>query len=80
MSRRIIWTSSVGVDADDAVARRLRLGADDAQLFADDAIEERGFSGVRLSDDGDDSGFRHSWKLVACAAVDRRACGAGYGC
>ena len=49
-----------GVDADDAVACRLRLGADDAELFADDAIEERGFSGVRFSDDGDDSGFRHS--------------------
>ena len=50
-----------GVDADDAVARRLRLGAGDAQLLADDAVEQRRLAGVRLSDDGDDSGAGH-WR------------------
>ena len=50
---------AVGADADDAVAGGLRLGADDAELLADDAIEERGFSGVGFSGDGDDPGFGH---------------------
>ena len=46
-------------DADDAIARGLRLLADDGQLLADDAVEERGLAGVGLSDDGDDSGACH---------------------
>src|SRR5690349_12835328 len=52
-----------GADADYTVARRLRLGADDAELFADDAVEEGRLAGVRLSDNGDDSGSGHSRKL-----------------
>ena len=72
VSSRIIWASSVGADADDAVARGLRLWADDAELFADDAIEERGFAGVRLSDDGDDSGARHRRKHSGAGVAMRR--------
>ena len=53
-----------GVDADDAVAGGLGLGARDAELLADDAIEERGFAGVGFSDDGDDPGASHGRKVV----------------
>ena len=67
MSRTIICDVVGGVDADDAVARRLRLWADDAELLADDAIEERGFPGVGFSDDGDDSGAGHGGKIAGAA-------------
>ena len=50
---------AVGADADHAIARGLRLGADDGELLTDDAVQERGFAGVRLTDDGDDSGAGH---------------------
>ena len=70
MSRMTICASSVGVDADDAIAGRLRLGADDAELLADDAVEERGFAGVGFADDGDDSGARH-WTKVRMSGVRR---------
>ena len=62
VSSMTICTSSVGADADDAVAGRLRLGAGDAELLADDAVEERRLAGVRLSDDGDDAGSGHGRK------------------
>ncbi len=51
-----------GVDADDAVAGRLWLGAGDAQLLADDAIQECRFADVRFSCYGDDP---RSWHLAS---------------
>ena len=42
-------------DSNDAVARGLGLRAHDGQLLTDDAIEERGLSGVGFADDGDDT-------------------------
>ena len=68
MSRMNHLDIAGGVDSDDAVACRLRLRADDAELFADDAIEERGLAGVWFADDGDDSSFRHSSKASGCGA------------
>src|SRR5213075_1589125 len=53
------------MDANDAIARGLRLWADDAELLADDAVEERRLSSVRLSCNGDDPGAHHSGKLNA---------------
>ena len=47
----------VAGDADDAVARRLRLGRHDAELLADDGVDERRLAGVGAADDGDDAGF-----------------------
>jgi hypothetical protein len=47
------------VDPDDAVARGLRLGADDRELLANDAVEQRRFARVGFSGDGDDSSARH---------------------
>ena len=64
MSRITICESSVDVDPDDAIASGLRLWTGDAQLLADDAVQERRFSDVRFSDDRDDSRSWHSWKLV----------------
>ena len=43
-------------DALDAIARGLRLCGDDGDFLADEAIEERGFSRVGATDDGDEAG------------------------
>ena len=43
-------------DALNAVAGGLRLGGDDGDFLADEAIEQRGFSGVRAANDGDEAG------------------------
>src|SRR6185437_2196047 len=48
-----------GADTDNAIAGGLRLVARDAELLADQAIEEGGFAGVWLSGDGDGSVSGH---------------------
>jgi hypothetical protein len=48
-----------GANAHHAVTSGLRLLADDRQLLSDDPVEQRGLAGVRLTDDGHDSGARH---------------------
>ena len=47
---------------DDAIARRLRLRAHDAEFLTDDAIEQRRLSRIRFSGNGDDSSARHEGK------------------
>ena len=51
---------ALGADADHSIARGLGLGADDGQLLPDDPVEERGFSRVGFSDDGDEARPRHT--------------------
>ena len=48
----------VGEHAAHDVARGLDDGADDADLLADDAVDERGLAGVGPADDGDDAAVR----------------------
>src|SRR5205085_2341920 len=45
-------------DADDAVARRLRLGRDDGDLLPEDPVQERRLSCVWASDQGHDTKAR----------------------
>ena len=82
MSARMSWACVGGVDAEDAVAGGLGLGARDAELLADDAIEEGGFARVGFPDNGDDPGASHEakgseeWALVQMrvdAAIPRAA-------
>ena len=65
----------LGPNADDPVARGLRLWADDAQLLTDDAVEQGRLSGVRLAGDGEDSGTRHRRKISERERPSRMARG-----
>ena len=56
VSTKTIWPRSLVVDAGDPVARGLRLGRDDGQLLADDAVEQRRLADVRSAQDGDRAG------------------------
>jgi len=58
---------------DNAVTRRLRLLAGYAQLFTDQPIQQRRFSGVWFPDDGDEAGFGNGYKPTARCAL-RAAC------
>ncbi len=52
-------------DSQDAVARGLRLGADDGELFADERIQQRGLAGVGASEDADETGMEgHGDRLL----------------
>ena len=46
-----------GEDAGDAIARGLGALARNGELLADEPVEERRLTHVRLADDGDESGF-----------------------
>src|SRR6185369_15482480 len=56
-------TFGSGNDALDAVAGGLRLGGDDGDFLADEAVEERGFAGVRAADDSDEAGAMRGGRL-----------------
>ena len=43
-------------DAENTVSRRLRLGGDDGQLLADEAVEKCRLADVGTTDEGDDAG------------------------
>ena len=64
MSTNTNCASALGHDADDAVARRLRLLRRDADLLADERVEQRRLADARPADDRD------------VAAAKRRRCGA----
>ncbi len=49
-------------NSENAVARRLWLGADNGQLLADQGIEECGFAGVGATQNAEESGMKgHKW-------------------
>ncbi len=45
-----------GENAQDAIARGLRLGRDDGNLLAQQRVQQRGLAHVRLADNGDEAG------------------------
>ena len=45
-----------GENAQDAIARGLRLGRDDGNLLAQQRVQQRGLAHVRLADNGDKAG------------------------
>ena len=51
-------------NGDYSVARGLRLRTDDAELLANDAVQERRLPRVRLASDGDDTRSCHRPKIT----------------
>jgi hypothetical protein len=43
-------------NAQNAVARSLRLGADDGKFLADEGVQQSGLSRIRATDDADETG------------------------
>ena len=63
-------TCAVGIvaDADDAIARGLRLVGDDGELLADQPVEQRGLAGVGPADERDEAALHSAGSAAAAGA------------